>query len=243
VTKIKREVFGYYGIFGIIVLAGIIVLPAQHKPPVESVQASEPAAKYFGNDTHTIGSSQFYSVRRHVFNREATGQSSLSLQWHFVICAVGGAAGAAAMPTCPDTVVTDWSRDHNLLHEVINYGISAKEYPDPRRPGPNDANGDEIFLGLSNKYETICSIKRGDKLPWIGECINNYFWSNGVGSSFDAIPTCTIKTSEIITSVTATEITGRNQTIDISPVRKMPAECPVPSSTYSDFTLTSESRS
>jgi hypothetical protein len=87
--------------------------------------------------------------------------------------------------------------------------------------------------GGSLKRETSCTVKRGadEVTPWTGDCTYKFFW-NG-----ELTPTCTVKTAETITAISAKEIAGRSQRIDYGPLRQASPTCPVPSSETIDFSL------
>jgi hypothetical protein len=88
--------------------------------------------------------------------------------------------------------------------------------------------------GGSIKREVTCTVERGknEVTPWAGECIYALFWNNATA------PTCTVKTSETITSITANLIAGRSQKVDYAPLRQTPPTCPVAASDNQDFSLT-----
>lgn len=88
--------------------------------------------------------------------------------------------------------------------------------------------------GGSIKREVNCTVKRGtdEVTPWIGDCTYKLFWNN------ETTPTCTVKTNETITSITASEIAGRSQKVDYAPLHQTPPTCPVPASDNQDFSLT-----
>lgn len=87
--------------------------------------------------------------------------------------------------------------------------------------------------GVPIRRDAHCVVKRGtdEETPWAGDCTYELFWNN------EATPTCTVKTTEIITSITSKAIAGRSQKIDYTPLRQDPPKCPVPATEYQDFTL------
>jgi len=96
------------------------------------------------------------------------------------------------------------------------------------------AKGDYTMGGTSIKRKVNCVVKRGasETTPWVGDCTYELFWNN------EAAPACTVKTSEIITSITSKEIAGRSQQVDYTPLHQDPPRCPVPATESHDFTMT-----
>lgn len=88
--------------------------------------------------------------------------------------------------------------------------------------------------GGSIRRETECTVKRGaeETTPWTGDCTYRLFWNS------ETTPTCTVKTNETITTISAAEITGISQKVDYAPLHQTPSTCPVPSSENQDFRLT-----
>jgi hypothetical protein len=95
---------------------------------------------------------------------------------------------------------------------------------------------DDVLGEPSIKNRVSCSIERGrnETTPWTGECTYGFYWDNEIS------PTCIAKTTEVVTSISRKEITGRSQRVDLAPLLQNPPECPVPSTETDEFSLTPE---
>jgi hypothetical protein len=142
--------------------------------------------------------------------KEEAFLAGLPRHWHHVVtCA------ARAVAPCPQGPAVDVWIEGDLLYETAS--------------STSTVNG-----GQSLKREVNCTVKRGadETTPWAGDCTYKLFWNN------EGTPTCTVKTNETITSVTADWISGRSQRVDYAPLHQTPPTCPIPSSENQDFTLT-----
>lgn len=80
--------------------------------------------------------------------------------------------------------------------------------------------------------EAHCETKRSGS-EWSGKCRYVISW---IGSYFSP-RTCSVETSEVITSVTDTRIEGKSQPIDYSPRGQIPELCPRPGVGWHEFAL------
>jgi len=85
--------------------------------------------------------------------------------------------------------------------------------------------------GQPVKSTTSCTVRAGatETDPWTGQCEYSIYW-NGATT-----PQCSVSTVETVTTISRTEIAGRTQTLDRSPLHQTPPQCPVPSTEYIDW--------
>jgi hypothetical protein len=138
--------------------------------------------------------------------------SSLPKHWRFVT-----KCDATTASLCPEGTAIDVWVNGDFLYETASTN--------------NTLNG-----GGSVKRESNCIVKKGsdDVTPWTGDCSHRLFWNN------ESTPTCTVKTAETILTIGATEIAGRSQKVDYSPLHQSPPRCPVPGVENQDFSLIPE---
>jgi hypothetical protein len=141
--------------------------------------------------------------------KEETFFTTLPKHWHHVI-----ACNLGATPPCSQGAAVDVSVVGNVLYE--------------------SAKADDVLKEPSIKSKVSCTVGRGtgETTPWAGDCTYALFWNN------EATPACTVKTAEVITSISSKEITGRSQLVDFTPLRQDPPRCPLPGTESHDFTLT-----
>lgn len=144
--------------------------------------------------------------------RQEAFLSNLPRHWRFVT-----KCDTTTSSPCPEGSAIDVWVSGDFLYEALTT--------------TNTLNG-----GGSIKRETNCTVKRGadEATPWSGDCKYKLFWNN------ESIPTCTVKAEETILTISATEIAGRSQKLDYSPLHQTPPRCPVPAAEKLDFSIVPE---
>jgi hypothetical protein len=85
--------------------------------------------------------------------------------------------------------------------------------------------------GQPVKSTTSCTVRAGatETDPWAGQCEYSFYWNDAT------LPQCTVTTVEIVTTISRSEIAGKAQRLDYTPVHQNPTHCPVPSTEYTDW--------
>jgi hypothetical protein len=88
------------------------------------------------------------------------------------------------------------------------------------------------------KSTTSCTVKAGatETDPWTGQCEYSIYW-NGTTE-----PQCTVRTIESVTTISRTEIAGKAQKLDYTPLRQTPAHCPIAGTEYIDWSYTPDTQ-
>jgi hypothetical protein len=161
-----------------------------------------------------------------------------------------------------EAVETTRSRDAELREQARRVELQRKQLqtlaaslqrdwesvcaPDSKgcTPTPNQVwiDGNSLFeladyqpSGASDQHPMIpkrmvvnCKTEKAeDALEWSGTCVYNMTWSNGA--------TCSVTTSERITSVSITRVDGVSQRIGWAPVKD--GKCPIAAALFRDFSL------
>jgi hypothetical protein len=200
---------------------GTVKLNVTHADSGESVFHEERSVSDLSSDVSRM-SSHFQTMvsnaraaakaaieQAEVKRKEETFFTSLPKHWyHLIACNLG------AIPPCSRGAAVDVSIVGNVLYE--------------------SAKADDVLGEPSIKSKVSCTVERGtgETTPWAGDCTYALFWNN------ETTPACTVKTAEVITSISSKEITGRSQRVDFTPLRQDPPRCPVPGTESHDFTLT-----